>query len=78
MNVCDALFNVYCSIQNIQLVSAKLIYVLLTQGRILVGQPVEHWVQGANEEVMAELHDREPQQMPQEEPRKEAGPKTGL
>lgn len=40
----------------------------LTQTGVIVGQPLKRGVQGPDEEVEPQLHDRQPHQMPQEEP----------
>lgn len=48
----------------------------VTQVRIVVGQPVEHWVECANEEVVSQLHNGQPQQVPQVEPGQHTTPET--
>lgn len=39
-----------------------------TKVGVIPGQPVEGGVEGSDEEVMPQLHDGQPQQVPQEEP----------
>jgi len=48
----------------------------VTQAGVVVGQPVEHGVERADEEVVPQLHDGQPHQVPQEEPRQQAAAET--
>lgn len=43
---------------------------------VIVGQPVERGVECANEEVVSQLHNGQPQQVPQEEPGQHTAPET--
>lgn len=47
----------------------KQVILMITQAGVIVGQSVEHGVERANEEVVSQLHYRQPHQVPQEEPR---------
>lgn len=49
---------------------------LVTQVAVVVGQPVEHGVECADEEVVSQLHDGQPHQVPQEKPGQHTAPET--
>lgn len=49
---------------------------LVTQAGVVVGQTVEHGVECADEEVVSQLHDGQPQQVPEEKPGQHTAPET--